>query len=170
MIDLIKVTDDRIDQMHFFRQHFTLWPEHLMGMKIPVTLQWQSVQFLPANQDGVSPLRGIYAFVIQHPNTDLPPHGYVAYVGITGNAADRRTLQVRFGEYLRDQQSLDRLAVSRMLRKWRDCLYFHFAEVPDKKIDLSTIEKAVNDALIPPFSTQDFSAEIRQAKNVAEKF
>lgn len=170
-IDLVRGTEHEFQRdLTWFRQTFTLWPERLMGLALPIPLEWRYVKFEPGTAAQVSQQRGVYAFVIQHFHAALPPHGYVAYIGITGNASDRRNLRIRFNEYLKEQRGPGRPTITTMLQKWRDCIYFHFAEIPDEAVHLPTIERALNDAVIPPFSQQDFSAEVRKAKRVVDIF
>ncbi len=86
------------------------------------------------------------------------------YIGQVGHGNDTRTLFARYGDYLREQKQNKRPSVHYMLNNWETCLDFCYAEVRDKRINLKKLERALNDSLIPPFSTNDFSADIRQAK------
>ena len=54
------------------------------------------------------------------------------------------------------------------LNKWDGCLFFHFAPVDAKQADLAEIEQRLNDAMMPPYSRCDFSAEIRKRKRIWE--
>jgi hypothetical protein len=86
------------------------------------------------------------------------------YIGETGQGKQDRTLNIRYGEYLKEQQTKKRAGVHFMLKCWKSCLEFCYAEVPDKRINLKKLEAALNDAMFPPFSTNDFSAKIRDVK------
>ena len=81
------------------------------------------------------------------------------YVGITGHVSAERTLRDRYRDYLRERGK--RVQIWHMLRKWTDHLYFHFSVVLDA-IELDQLEVALNDAIIPPYVTNDFSAQVRR--------
>jgi len=86
------------------------------------------------------------------------------YIGEVGQGADGRTLRLRYGDYLKEQRIKKRAGLHFMLTCWKSCLDFCYAEVPDKRINLKKLEKALNDAMFPPYSTNDFTGVIRDAK------
>jgi hypothetical protein len=138
-------------------------------LTLAVNLTWDRVPFDSAHQKHVAKQRGVYAFIIRSNFADLPPHGYVMYIGITGITSKTRTLDVRYGEYLKHQKvvkSKKRTGINHMLRIWRDCLHFFYAPLAPG-IDLKQLEIALNDCLIPPFVQNDFSATIKDAKKAA---
>jgi hypothetical protein len=47
-----------------------------------------------------------------------------------------------------------------MLKNWSEDLYFHYVELPDRRVDLARIERALLNAIIPPINKRDISAEI----------
>jgi hypothetical protein len=151
---------------------FILIPKSMQAMKLPVALSWKQTAFDKANTASVIAQPGIYAFAIQHGAMGLPPHGYIVYVGQAG--ADKghkiRTLRQRFTEYFRDKIKPKRPAVHYFLNAWETCLVFHFAPVDPNATDLKAIEAALNDAMLPPFSINDFSAEVRPMKRLSEMF
>lgn len=157
--DLVEVTD----ALKVFERHFVISPKQLKKFSTVASLVWKKVEFTPANKATIPKSRGIYAFVVEHNDLGLPPHGYVMYVGISGDTS-KRTLQIRYGDYLQDKIRNKRASIHFMLNKWDECLFFHYAEVKDKRIKLSKLEQDMSDALFPPFSKKDFSAEIRQVK------
>jgi hypothetical protein len=55
-----------------------------------------------------------------------------------------------------------------MLNKWKGLLFFYFAPVDPAIASLLDVEAKLNDAMIPPYSQQDFSADIRKKKNILE--
>ena len=156
-------------KMSWYTQRFVIYPEQLMSLSLPTSLNWKSIKFNNENKKDVSDKRGVYAFVIQHKDNNLPNHGYITYVGITGNESSSRNLRKRYGDYLREQRRPKRRSIHMMLNKWKDCLYFNYAELEDDSVDLSFIEDRLNDAIIPPYSTNDFTADVRQAKGIWEK-
>jgi hypothetical protein len=124
-------------------------------------LSWKFVRFEDANKDSVPDERGVYAFVVKHDNGYFPPHGYIMYIGITGAGGSSRTLRARYGDYMRERVRNKRPAVHMMLNAYKDDLLFFFVPLADEDLNLEEIEKALNDALVPPVSKMDFSAEMR---------
>lgn len=162
--------DSNLDQLKKFQQNVLLMPARWRNFTPAAPLAWDSVKFTSANREDVPKQRRIYAFVVQFQDHGvlpiaLPPHGYVMYGGVTGEVASDRTLFDRYGDYLRDQRRPKRFSIWSMLNKWKDDIYFHFAPV-DAAFDLGAAETALNDAIIPPYVTQDFSAEVRQLVRV----
>ena len=143
-------------------QRFFLHPKLLATLSLPTNLSWSPVPFKPESKSLVATQRGVYAFVVKSAFSDLPIHGYVMYMGITGKSSEARTLRVRYNDYLVHQKLArpkKRIGIHNMLNLWKDCLYFYFAPVPQPH-DLSAIEIALNDCLVPPFVQDDFSAEV----------
>lgn len=156
------------EQLSRFRQHFTLDPKQLRGLELDVNLEWQTVRFTKRNVTSVAKLRGVYAFAVAHTEGSLPPHSYVLYIGQTGAKPNERTLRKRVGDYFNETHNPKRPHVYKFLKKWRTCLLFHFAPLDPHEVDLLDIEAKLNDALMPPYSVNDFSPEIRKAKRLME--
>jgi hypothetical protein len=148
---------EEIDDLRKYRKSFILSPKQWQILNIP-RLKWKSVKFLKQNRDRVPPVRGIYVFMIKHRTKLLPSHGYIAYVGLTGDR-NERTLNARYGDYLRDQSRPKRVHVYELLNRWKNDVYFYFAEVPDRKVSLSALENNLLDSLIPPYNRKDFTGE-----------
>lgn len=161
--------EKNLEGLKKFQQNVILMPAQWRSFVPATPLDWCKVLFNDGNKEHVPEQRGIYAFVVQFQDHSalpiaLPPHGYVMYAGITGATADR-TLRDRYGDYLRDQRRAKRLPIWLMLNKWKDDMYFYYAPVA-AEFDLATAEIALNDAIIPPYVTNDFSAEIRDLVRV----
>lgn len=162
--------ESNLSQLKRFQQNVILMPQQWRSFVPPEPLAWDKVKFTPENKANVPEQRGIYAFVVQFEDPDvlpiaLPPHGYVMYGGVTGDKALDRTLVDRYREYVREQRRPKRFSIWSMLNKWRNDIYFHFAAV-GPNFDLGAVETALNDAIIPPYVTTDFSAEVRQLVRV----
>ena len=128
------------------------------------TLHWQKIRFGEANHASVPKDRGIYAFTIELSPTKLPGHGYILYVGITGDDSDAN-LYKRYAQYLRHLENQDgRPAVYYMLENWSDDLFFNFVPIPNTKVDLAKIEKSILQAVIPPVNKRDLGATITSVK------
>ena len=123
-----------------------LWEE----CKLPVELQWQSVEFGKDHRGNVpSDKFGIYAFMLE-PNFTGPPKGsYLLYVGQT-----KRTFWRRYGEYLPPESGrLARLAIGLQLETWDGHVRFHYASITNSEF-LDPAENALLNACIPPLNTK----------------
>jgi hypothetical protein len=158
--------ESNLKDLKNYQQHVLLAPDRWRRFAPAAPLHWSNVKFEAGNRGAVPENRGIYAFVVQFQDhgqlpIPLPPHGYVMYAGVTGEVAAGRTLRDRYGDYLREQRRSKRRSIWLMLNKWKEDIYFHYAPV-DAAFDLGAAEEALNDAMIPPYVTQDFSAEVRE--------
>lgn len=162
--------ESNLSELKNYQQHVLLAPSRWRGFVPASPLAWSYVKFEVGNRTAVPEQRGIYAFIVQFQDNGqlpiaLPPHGYVMYAGVTGEVAAGRTLRDRYGDYLRDQKRPKRRSIWLMLNRWKEDIYFHYAPV-DANFDLGAAEDALNDAIIPPYVTQDFSAEVRELVRV----
>ena len=163
--DILKLSKD----IKWYSQRFVIHPDQLMSLTLPASLEWKSRKFNEENKEEIPKDKGVYAFVLQHNDNNLPSHGYITYIGITGKKSKARNLNIRYREYLRDQKIPKRPSIHEMLVKWKDCIQFYYASLKDTDLDLSEVEKKLNDAIIPPYSTNDFTATVRTAKGMFEK-
>lgn len=155
--DFVTEVDDL--KSHFER--FCLHPPSWDAFHCPYSLEWDWVKFNEVDLSEVPDTRGVYAFVVEPDIPGVFQHGYPFYVGETGDRNDR-TLRVRYNEYVQNEQRIrERHGIHYMLKKWGAHMYFYFAEIPDRRRRLKLLEAALNDALLPPFSVRDFSAEVR---------
>jgi hypothetical protein len=162
-----------LKELKNFQQSVVLAPVQWRKFIPSPALDWQNVKFGTGTIDKVPEQRGIYAFVVQFQDhaaaaLRLPGHGYVMYAGITGERGVNRTLRDRFCDYLREINRGKRVQIWSMLNKWKDDFYFHYALV-DQTTDLARLELALNDAIIPPYVTNDFSAAIRPLARVLRR-
>lgn len=155
--DLVKKADD----LGAFRQTFCLSPTQWAKCAIQPPIQWQSVPFRKGERPNVPQSRGLYAFVIRPTVSALFEHGYLMYIGQTGHG-NARTLRARFDEYFQSTRIRKRAQIARMMDKWQNHLVFYFAPLATVA-DLKSLEVDLNDALIPPCVTGDFSPAIREA-------
>ena len=151
---------------------FTLNPELMASASYPVDeLSWCSVKYGPDDADDVpNDQKGVYAFVVAHPDNVLPAHRYVMYVGIAGKRSSR-SLRARYGDYLNTNKVLKRDRITRMIGTWSDVLHFAYAPVPEtvSSDELSALEVAINSALLPPFSKADLTAHIRKMQRMYDE-
>ena len=145
---------------------FHLVPNQFIRFHSDISLEWREVAFARDNISDVPDGRGVYAFAVGINGGGLPPHGYVMYVGQAGDGES--SLRQRFKSYFQEQKRPKRRGIHRMLNKWTNVLSFVFAEIEDHSVKLKDIERKLNDALLPPYSRNDFSAEVRDAINAFE--
>ena len=155
----------KLARLQSYQQRVVLHPRRWRSFKPANPLTWKSVRFGSGTAQDVPQQRGIYTFVVHFQDYNLgplvlPTHGYVLYGGITGDRAKHRTLRDRFQDYLREKKRGKRVNVHRMLTTWPQDLFFYYAVV-NQNTDLRALELALNDAIIPPFVENDFSAAIR---------
>ena len=130
------------------------------------SLVWNSISYGKAEIDKVpKDKRGIYAFAICQQSVVLPPHGYILYIGIAGRDS-QRPLRERYRDYLNPSKVRKRDRIAFMIGTWHEVLRFFFAPVGEEvsSDELLALEEQLNDALMPPFSEGDFSANVRQMK------
>jgi hypothetical protein len=162
--------DKNVASLKNYQQSVILDPRQWRTFQNQAPLQWQSIKFEQASLPSIPDVRGIYMFVVQFQDHSVSPlrfplHGYIMYGGITGKEADTGTLRKRFQNYLREQKRAKRVQIWSMLNKWKDDIYFHYSTVASQ-VNLGTLETALNDAVIPPIVTNDFSAEVREMVRV----
>lgn len=152
----------KVDAFRADLRRFLVSPRHWRTSRVTAPITWTYLPFTEANRNHVPEEAGVYAFIVRHDNDHFPHHGFIMYIGITGAKGNGRTLRNRYGDYLRDQKKLKRPKIHAMLSKYPDDLQFAYAAIPDPAFDLETLERDLNDAIIPPEVVNDFSAEIRQ--------
>lgn len=150
--DLIEQQDEALSH----RIEFFLWPkkwrelvEYLSG-----SLEWKVFPFNPESADRVPNKNGIYTFLIQPCIAYHPACSYLVYVG----KAERKTLRVRFKDYVREVQ--DPKGRPRILRlnKHQGHVYFCCTEIV-KTSRIEELEKRLISAYLPPYN-DNLPAEI----------
>ena len=168
MIHDLKGSDfvQKVGYLQADKRSFYLSPNRWSESKVKIPLDWVEVKFESGNENNVPQKKGIYAFIVKHTNNHFPPHGYIMYVGITGDVSADRTLKKRFKDYLYEQKQNKRPKVHFMLTKYSDNLYFNYVVIEDNSsVNLRQIEIDLNDALIPPVGRNDFSAEVKALRD-----
>lgn len=154
--DLVTATKAYKGELHDFFLDLSKWKKFKSKHK----LNWQKTTFSAANKANIPTIRGIYAFTLELIPSQLPAHGYILYVGITGDASSAN-LQIRYSQYLRNLEKGDgRPRVQLMLENWDGVLQFNFVPLPDRRISLAKIERDFINAVIPPVNYADFSSEL----------
>jgi hypothetical protein len=154
-----------VDRFEGEFRDFLLSPRIWRRFATSAKLDWDYVQFTKGNRAEIPTSRGVYVFIVECCESQFPPHGYIMYVGITGNTKRGRNLRARYSEYLRGVKQEKRERVRWMLNKFRKELYFHFAVISDHRRSLTRLETALLDALHPPCNRKDFSGgQIKTAR------
>jgi hypothetical protein len=137
---------------------FIISPKEFHRADIAPKLAWQSVKFAPTAKKSVPEEPGLYAFVVRVPYDGLPLHGWVMYIGQTGDSSSGATLRGRFGQYLRDKKVPKRPPIFYMLNAWDGCLDFYYTPLPNRKAELVKLETQLLGAFRPPFTDRTYPA------------
>ena len=143
---------------NFKAPRFIISPTEFHRADFNPRLAWHSVKFAKAAQGSIPQEPGLYAFVVRIPFDGLPPHGWVLYIGQTGDGASGADLRSRYGQYLRYQRVSKRAMVFLMLNLWDGHLEFFFTPQPSRKADLVTMETQLLGAFRPPFTDRTYPA------------
>ncbi|RWP51058.1 hypothetical protein [Mesorhizobium sp.] len=167
---MAKALVDLVSQTKWFKgelQHFFLDLRRWRKFRTRYKLDWQRERFAEASGPKIPDERGIYVFTAELSPGKLPPHGYILYMGITGDISNA-TLKSRYAQYIRQHKTMNgRPAITYMLANWEEDLFFNFVPLPNKSIDLSHLEKAFLSAVVPPMNKRDIEATITNAKAAA---
>lgn len=161
--DLVDHTKQYKSELHSFFLDLKSWRKFRCNWK----LEWQKVPFGAKAHSLVPKVRGIYVFTVELSPSKFPIHGYMLYVGITGDNG-KHDLHKRYGDYLSHLERKDgRPAIYYMLKNWSGDLFFNFVPMPNHKTDLALIERKFINAVIPPVNKRDLEATIRVSKAAA---
>jgi len=161
--DIVNITKKYKSELHGFFLDTKAWRQ----FKSRYSLQWQKVPF---EGTGSVPNRpGIYAFTVElSPPSKLPGHGYIMYVGITGDGNSKATLRSRYAQYVREKaDGGGRPKVRYMLMNWSNDLWFNFATFQSPNVDLGRLEQDMLNAIQPPINVRDFAAEVAAGHRAA---
>lgn len=161
--DLVDFTKKYKGDLYSFFLDLKSWRQ----FKTRHNLTWQKLRFGAVSHASVPKERGIYAFTVELAPSKLPMHGYILYVGITGDTSDAN-LYKRYAQYLRQLKNKDgRPRVFTLLENWADDLFFNFVPLPNATVNLAKLEKDLINAVLPPINIKDFSAEITAVRAAA---
>lgn len=139
--------------------NFIVCPTQWHLAEILPLLSWNSVKFEPGQKQHVPTDPGLYAFVVRIPYLGLPAHGWVMYIGQTGDGNSHKTLRQRFGEYLHNKKTGKRRPkIFYLLNAWDGHLEFFYAPLPDRKSELVNLETNLLGAFRPPFTDRTYPA------------
>lgn len=159
--DLIKEQN----QLKISEQRFCLDIKSWSSYKRKLQFNWSTVKFDKLSSKSIPSSPGIYAFFVKPGIADFKENAYLMYVGKAGDKSNN-DLRKRFNQYINGMKSNARPKLNWFLNTWKSHLFFCFAEINDRRLSLSKIEKELNDAFIPPFNEMDFSAKVRKKVKV----
>jgi hypothetical protein len=142
-------------------ERIVLSPDHWNTYRSKRPLTWGWTKFNKSNAARVPSDRGgVYTFLVQPQIAEHPACSYLMYVGKT----EDQSLRKRFRQYFNEQEdSSDRVHITKMLQLWRKHLWFYFAPVNDiRKID--GIEQALMNAFLPPYNHRYRGVVARQLR------
>jgi hypothetical protein len=123
-------------------------------------LDWQVVPFARGGAVAVPESPGLYCFIVGNGMSGLPQVLFPLYAGETEN------LRTRYKNYLTERNAArGRRQIRKFLTVFWGEAEFCFAQHSGSKPQLRQIERALNDALLPPYSQRDFSAEVKASRN-----
>ncbi|MYG96059.1 MAG: hypothetical protein F4195_05610 [Gammaproteobacteria bacterium] len=159
IIDLASRQQEKKGAIDFWRQHTIdaiLWPSAWKKADVGFPLDWKSTEFSRNNINLIPDTPGVYAFSISIRNSIFPSQRTIVYFGKT------TSLQTRYRDYIGERRrGSKRIKFGNLFKLWPDDIVFTFSMVDDQNYNLDEVEKVLNDAVIPHFVKQDFSAEIR---------
>jgi hypothetical protein len=168
--DLIDDEYDWIDaaaeDARTYRREFLLWKTQWGNYPDPIPLNWKCVRFEKDNRSQIPSRKGIYAFFVEPRIANFPSHGYLMYIGQTGQDSNHN-LRKRFGDYLGKSEGKKRPSIKYMLTKWKGYLYFYYAEIDPDQINLEQLERTLLDTFTPPFVKKGFSGKIKSAVDLS---
>ena len=123
--------------------------------------EWQYTPFEPDEVSRISDRPGVYCFHIGHGLACLPPLGLSLYGGISEDSLRRRCMR-----YFSEKNSRSgRISVKTFLNVFEGDLTLVWSEIDTTALDIGQLEKDFNDAMMPPYSRRDFSAEVRASRS-----
>lgn len=158
---------DSVRDFKLYNDNFYVDMKRWKTFQSSVKLDWKRIRFEQANRVKIPKERGIYAFTLLLDSTDLPIHGYILYMGITGDDSGA-DLHSRYGQYLADARRMNkRPKVCAMLDKWKGDLFFNFVPIPNKRVSLSKLERSFLSAVVPPVNEADIDAKVSGTRKAA---
>lgn len=122
-------------------------------------LVWQTIPFRRGGGGALPETSGFYCFIITNTMPNLPLVCFPLYAGETEN------LRRRYRNYVTEKNSATgRFHIRKFLNVFSGETVFSFAPYEAEKADLMRIEKKLNDALMPPYSRRDYSADVKAAR------
>ena len=153
------------DQLKISTQEFSLNIKSWEGYPNRISLNWNYIKFEQGNAGRIPQLPGVYAFFVKPGIASFQENSYLFYIGKAGDNSDNN-LRKRFGQYLSGKRTVKRPKLNWFLNTWDNYIFFCYAPISDKRVNLGRLERELNDAFIPPYNENDFSTDVRKAVKV----
>jgi hypothetical protein len=153
------------DAIKIHKEEAVLYPKLWSRYGTGRGLTWKAVPFDAGSRPKVPKTQGIYAFVVHPAVSDLPPNGWLFYigeVGATGSAA--RTFWKRYDEYLGELDKTTRPKMSMLLERYKGYINFYYCELDPAAVDLKQLEAELITAAWPYANIKDFHVQYRQVR------
>jgi hypothetical protein len=126
-------------------------------------LTWNAIPFVRGGGAALPNEAGLYCFFVGQARPQLPLVLYPLYAGETVN------LRQRYSQYVREKDNpKGRYHVRRFLKAFHGEVAFAFALFDGDDRARQSIEKQLNNALMPPYSHKDFTAEVGARKRAMQ--
>jgi hypothetical protein len=137
------------DLGNFEMKRMVLSPEHWATYNMPHVLTWSLTRFDKANAVNIPKNEhGVYSFVVQPGIAQHSACSYLMYVGKT----EKQGLQKRFLQYFGHINETSRRGhISKLLRQWKDYLWFCYAPIADLNL-IDGTEQALLNSYLPPYN------------------
>ena len=152
-----------INELNNHKLEFTFAPSLISTSKSFLSsynLNWETRKLTDFESHMLPEEAGLYSFSIGLSDNSFPENNYILYYGET----NKQTIQERFKQYTTKSQISKRQSIFKMLKSWKEYLYFSYATVNYKPSEIKEIEKKLNDAFMPPYSIRDYSEPVRTAR------
>ena len=149
--------DQIVSRLQKGRVVFVHSPDMWDECNLPVELHWQRVRFGKDYRNQVpSDKFGVYAFMLAPNFIGVPESAYLLYIGQTHG------FRARYVQYLHEySRGFARPPISRMLERWYDHIWFHYAPLGNPCL-LDKVEDALLNACIPPYN-QKYKGRVGRA-------
>lgn len=153
------------DAIKIHKEESVLYPKLWARYGTGKGLTWKVLPFNAATRPKVPKTQGLYAFVVHPSVSDLPPNGWLFYIGEVGaTAAPARTFWKRYDEYLGELDKTTRPKMSMLLERYKGHVHFYYCELDPKVVDLKAVEAELITAAWPYANIKDFHVQYRQVR------
>lgn len=152
---------DQLADLNLRTVRIALFPDRWRLFCAQYQPNWQYTPFEPDEVSRISDRPGVYCFHVGHDLVCLPPLGLSLYGGISEDSLRRRCMR-----YFSEKNSRSgRISVRTFLTVFEGELTLVWSEIDTTALDIGQLEKDFNDAMMPPYSRRDFSAEVRASRS-----
>ena len=152
---------DQLGDFQLRTVRIALFPNRWRQFCVQYQPDWQYTPFERDEVSRISDRPGVYCFHVGHGLACLPPLGLSLYGGISEVSLRRRCMN-----YFSEKNSrTGRTSVRKFLNVFEGELTLVWSEIDTTALDIGQLERDFNDAMMPPYSRRDFSAEVRGSRS-----